>query len=57
MNLSQKSGKEKDDYMKDMNSSLVTRIIQIRQEIIDLLMFLDNIEGSVSKNQMFRETK
>lgn len=58
MNLSQKSASDehqKDVYVKDLNSSLVTRIIQIRKEIIDLLAILDDMEKRVSKNHVFRE--
>lgn len=60
MNLSQKSASDehqKDAYVKDLNSSLVTRIIQIRKEIIDLLAILDDMEGRISKNHVFRESK
>jgi hypothetical protein len=60
MSLSQKSASDKnqkDTYVKDMNSALVGRIIQIRQEIVDLLTILDHMETRVSKDNVYWETK
>jgi hypothetical protein len=60
MSLLQKSlsdENQKDNYVKDLNSTLVSRIIQIRKEIIDLLAILDDMEERVSKNHVFRESK
>lgn len=60
MSLSHKSASEKDKqekYVKDMNSTLVARMIQIRQEIVDLLVILDDMETRVSNNKMYWESK
>ena len=56
MSLSRKTSSgenQKDNDVKDMNSSLVTRIIQIRKEIIDLLAILNDMESRVSHDHVF----
>jgi uncharacterized protein (UPF0305 family) len=60
MNFSRSSPEEnqqdQDKYVKDMNSTLVARITEIRQEVVDLLVILDDMEARVSSNKkMFSE--